>query len=135
MRALLPLAGLAVALVLPSATWAEDPKSTTDIRCMVVSGGLSSSDDPELQSLGRASLFYFMGRLEGRGDVTDLNGRVVEEEAKMTGEDVKTQAKICGALFNAALQNLQSTSDAIAQHVGAGAGGTMSPTPAAPAPK
>jgi GH25 family lysozyme M1 (1,4-beta-N-acetylmuramidase) len=100
----------------PVAAHAEDPKTTTDIRCIIVGGALAQSDDPELQSLGRASLFYFMGRLEGRGDMDNIDARIVDVAAKMTSDDIKTQSQTCGAMFTAATQGLQQLSDAFKQH-------------------
>jgi hypothetical protein len=132
--ALIPLGALAAAtLALPPAARAEDPKSTTDIRCIVVSGTLASSDDPELQSLGRANLFYFMGRLEGRGDTDNLPARIADAESKMTADDMKAQAGVCNGIFTAAMQSLQAVNDAIQQRAG-GTAATPGATPPAGAP-
>ena len=112
---------LAVALglgALPAAAQAEDPKTTLDIRCVIVGGALAQSDDPDLQSLGRASLFYFVGRLEGRGDTDNLDARIVDAAGKMTGDDLKSQSQTCGAMFTAATQTLQDLSKAFQQHFG-----------------
>jgi hypothetical protein len=126
---------LAVAALAPAAAHAEDPKTTADIRCVIVGGALAQSDDPDLQSLGRASLFYFTGRLEGRGDTDNLDARIVDAAAKMTADDIKTQSKICGAMFTAATQGLQQLADAFKQRYGAppAAGGAGAPPAAAPA--
>ena len=52
----------AVPLAAPAAP-ADDATTTTDLRCLFVSGALSQSDDPELKNIGALSLFYFWGRL------------------------------------------------------------------------
>ncbi len=104
-----------------------DP-TLTDMRCIVVAGALLGSDDQQMKSLGRASLFYYLGRLQGRGDVADMDARIVDQAAKMTEDDIKTQSKSCAAMFTAAAQALQDLSNAFQKHFG-GAGG------AAPAPK
>ena len=112
---------LAVALglgVLPAAAQAEDPKTTQDIRCVIVGGALAQSSDPDLQSLGRASLFYFMGRIQGRGDTENLDARIVEIASKMTSDDLKAQSQTCGAMFTAATQNLQDLSNSFKEHFG-----------------
>jgi hypothetical protein len=83
------------------------PPSVTDVRCMVVSGVLAQSDDPGVQSLGRAGLFYFSGRLEGRGDGDNLAPRVADAYAKMTADDVKAEIPTCSAMFTAVTQTLQ----------------------------
>jgi hypothetical protein len=126
--ALLIAAALAGAALAPAPTlaWADDPKSDTDIRCVVVGGALTQSTDPQLASLGRASLFYFLGRLEGRGAADNLDARVVEAVGKMSADDVKTQWQVCGPMFMAATQSLQALGNAAQQHFG--------PPPATPAP-
>ena len=112
---------LAVALglgALPAAVQAEDPKTTLDIRCVIVGGALAQSTDPDLQSLGRASLFYFLGRIQGRGDTDNLDARIVEIASKMTSDDLKAQSQTCGPMFTAATQNLQDLSNSFQQHFG-----------------
>jgi hypothetical protein len=120
MRPALILAAAAAALgaLAPAAAQAEDPKTTLDIRCVIVGGALAESTDPDMQSLGRASLFYFMGRIEGRGDTDNLDARIVDVASKMTADDLKTESQTCGAMFTAATQNLQELSNAFQQHFG-----------------
>jgi hypothetical protein len=113
-------AAVALALLTPAvAAHAEDPKTTADIRCVIVGGALAQSEDTDLQSLGRASLFYFLGRLEGRGDTDNIDARIVDVAGKMTADDIKTQSQTCGAMFTAATQSLQQLSDAFKQRYGA----------------
>jgi hypothetical protein len=123
------LIAAALACALPALARAEDPKTTTDIRCVVVGGALAQSTDANLQNLGRASLFYFLGRLEGRGDTANLGPRVVDVAGKMTADDIKTQSQTCGAVFSAAAQSLQEISNDFQQRTGAPA-----PTPPATPP-
>jgi hypothetical protein len=113
MRPALILAAAAAALgaLAPAAAQAEDPKTTLDIRCVIVGGALAQSTDPDMQSLGRASLFYFMGRIEGRGDTDNLDARIVDVASKMTADDLKTESQTCGAMFTAATQNQQHFGD------------------------
>ena len=119
MRAALILAVVAALGVLaPAAAQAEDPKTTFDIRCVIVGGALAQSSDPDLQSLGRASLFYFLGRIQGRGDTDNLDARIVDVAAKMTADDLKAQSQTCGAMFTAATQNLQDLSNSFKEHFG-----------------
>ena len=116
-RLILAAAATLVALA-PVAARAEDPKTTTDIRCVIVGAALAQSPDADLQNLGRASLFYFMGRIQGRGDIDNLDARIVDVDGKMTADDVKTQSQVCGAMFTAATQSLQDLSNAFKQHFG-----------------
>ena len=97
-----------------------DP-TLTDLRCMVVAGVLLGADDEQMRSLGRASLFYYLGRLQGRGDMDNLDARIVEVAGKMSEADVNAQSRSCGARFTAATQALQSLNDALAQHFGGAA--------------
>jgi hypothetical protein len=115
------MANTAAAAPAPSPSPAEDPKTTNDIRCVIVSASLSQSDDPDLQKLGTTSLLYFWGRLEGRGATTGVDARVVEEASKMTVGEMKDQAQTCAALVNAAGQGLQDLSAALKQRLGGGA--------------
>ena len=101
----------------------------TDLRCMVVAAALVSSDDEQMSSLGRANLFYFLGRLQGRGATGDMNTRLVDIASKMNENDIKAEAKNCGAVFTGATQALQDMSTAFAQHFG------KAPAGAAPPPK
>jgi hypothetical protein len=96
--------------------------SLTDLRCIVVAGALLQSDDDQVKSVGRASLFYYLGRLQGRGDVANLSARLVDLADKMTETDIGAQAKICAGMFTAATQSLEDISHAFEQHF-AGPGG------------
>jgi hypothetical protein len=118
MRAALILAAALALGARPAAAAPEDPKTTVDIRCVIVGGALAQSSDPDLQSLGRASLFYFLGRIQGRGDTDNLDARIVDVASKMTSDDLKAQSQTCGAMFTAATQNLQDLSNSFQQHFG-----------------
>ncbi len=106
-RAVALAGAFAAALAAGGPAQADDP-TTTDIRCVVVSDSLSRSADPDVQKLGAVSLFYFWGRLEGRGATANIAHRLTDEAARMTGDDLKAQAKICAAIFTAGTQSLQS---------------------------
>ncbi len=119
-RALLIAATLAATLAAEGAR-AEDPKTTTDIRCVIVAGSLAQSTDPDLQKIGTVSLIYFWGRLEGRDATGNIDARIVEEASKMTADDIKTQAQTCGAMVTAAGQALQDLGAAVQQRIGGAA--------------
>ena len=106
-----------------------DP-TLTDMRCIVVAGALLQTDDEQMKSVGRASLFYYLGRIEGRGGTANMDARIVDQAAKMTEDDIKNQSKTCGAMFTAAAQALQDLNKAFEQHFGApggAAGGGAAP--------
>jgi hypothetical protein len=123
-----PAAAGAPAGVAPSG----DP-TVNDQRCIVVAAALLQADDEQMKSVGRASLFYYLGRLQGRGDTANMNARIVDQAAKMTEDDIKNQSKTCGAMFTAAAQSLQDLSNAFEQHFGpppaSGAGGAGGAAP------
>jgi hypothetical protein len=106
-RTALAAAALGAGLVAAASARADDP-TTTDIRCVVVSDALSRSADADVQKLGAVGLFYFWGRLEGRGATANIAHRLTDESAKMTADDLKAQARICAAIFAAGTQALQS---------------------------
>jgi hypothetical protein len=108
----------------PAAAAPSGDPATNDMRCIVVAGALLQSDDEQMRSLGRANLFYYLGRLQGRGDVANLDARIVDQAAKMSAADIGAEAKSCGAMFTAATQALQDLSNAFAQHFRAPGGGT-----------
>ena len=114
------LAGfLAVGSTLPAMAAApEDPKTTTDLRCVVVAYALTQNPDPDLQKLGAVSLFYFWGRLEGRGAADNMAARLTEEAGKMTGDDIKAQAKTCGAIFTAGTESLRALNTTVQDQPG-----------------
>ena len=70
---------------------------TPDVRCLVVSGmGISVNTDPSLQTAGIASLFFYLGRLDGRTPKPDIEALVTAESPKMTPADVKSETARCG---------------------------------------
>jgi hypothetical protein len=111
-KALTAAALLGVLALAPAAAHADDP-SDTDLRCLVVGAALTGSTDPSVQSLGRASLLYFAGRLDGRGDGANLSARVAATDAKMTAADLQAQIPKCSALFTAVAQTLQAVGDSL----------------------
>ena len=130
-----PAIFLAAALAfgaLPGAAPAAPDNSVieTDVRCLLVSGALAQSDDPELKNIGTLSLFYFWGRLEGRGAPSDVVQRLIDDSKKLTPDDVKAQAKVCADMSKGAGQKISDISDALQKSLGAPAAAP----PAAPAP-
>ena len=113
-------AAAAFAMLAPIAAHAAEPNPSevTDIRCLVVGGALVGSSDPDVQSLGRATLFYFLGRIDGRGRAPNLTARVADVYGKMSAADIQAQIPVCSALFTAANQSLQDISGVLKDHAG-----------------
>jgi hypothetical protein len=114
------LIAMSTALIASGVAHADDP-TTTDVRCIVVAGSLSQSQDPDLQKLGNVSLLYFWGRLQGRGATTGADAKVAEAATRMTADDIKTQAQTCAAMVGAAGQALQDLGTAVQGRIGGGA--------------
>jgi|SRR6185312_2752898 len=104
--------------------------ANTDMRCIVAAGALMGSDDEQLKSAARASIFYYFGRLQGRGDTANVDDRIVELAAKMTSDDITAALKTCAAQFTAANEALQQLSEAYQKRFGASEG--AAPDGAAP---
>ena len=118
MRQALALAAACVALAagLPAAAQPTDEaRNVTDIRCVIVSGAIAQSDDPQTKQIGEASLLYFLGRLEGRGATANLVARIVDQAGKMSADDMKAQVPTCGAMVTAAGQSLEALGAALQQ--------------------
>ena len=107
-----------------------DPVIASDVRCLLVSGALAQSDDAELKNIGTLSLFYFWGRLEGRGAPSDIVQRLIDESKKLSSDDVKAQAKVCADMSKSAGQKISDISDALQKALGPAA----APPAAPPAP-
>ena len=118
----------AVPVAAPAAP--DEPATATDVRCLLVSGALAQGDDPELKNIGTLSLFYFWGRLEGRGAPSDIVQRLIEESKKLSSDDVKAQAKVCADLSKSAGQKISDISDALQKALGP----VPAPPPGSPAP-
>jgi hypothetical protein len=110
------VAAVVASLCAGGAARAADDASEVDIRCLVVGGAMAGSQDPDVQSLGRATLFYFAGRLDGRNAGANLKARVAETADKMTAADIQAQIPVCSGLFTAANQTLQDISDTLREH-------------------
>ena len=131
MRPALFLAAALALGALPAAAPAApaDTVAATDVRCLLVSGALAQSDDPELKNIGTLSLFYFWGRLEGRGAPSDIVQRLIDESKKLSSDDVKAQAKVCADMSKSAGQKISEISDALQKTLGAPAAPPAAATP------
>jgi hypothetical protein len=118
----------------PPATVAAsgEATTTTDLRCLFVSGALAQSDDPDLKNIGTLSLFYFWGRIEGRMPADEVAARLIDEARKMTPDEIKAQAQTCANLSKAASQALSDISDTLQKALGPPPAAPPAAAPAAP---
>jgi hypothetical protein len=99
--------------------------TVTDVRCVIVSVTMAQSDDPQIKSIGYASLLYFWGRLEGRGATDNVAALIVAQAQKMSADDLKTQAQTCNSLVTGAGQSIQDMSVTLQRELG----GRAAPAP------
>ena len=127
MRPALILAAALALGALPAAASAQSADiTTTDVRCVIVSGALAQSEDPQMKSIGFASLLYFWGRLEGRGAAANVAPQVIAQARTMSANDIKSQAQTCNALVTGAGQSIQELSNTLQKELG----GAAAPAPA-----
>jgi hypothetical protein len=113
-----------LALALAPARAASQPvdaATATDIRCVIIAGTMAQSDDPDMKNVGYASMLYFWGRLEGRGQTANLAARVLDEARSMTPAELKAQVPICNALVTGAGQGIQAFSNDLQKQLGGAA--------------
>jgi hypothetical protein len=121
MRPALLLAAAFALGAAPAAPGAPAPTpdaTTADIRCLFVSGALAQGSEPDLKEVGALSLFYFWGRLEGRGMPADLAQRVIGEVRKMTPDEVKAEAQRCADQSKSAAQSISDLNATLHQSLG-----------------
>jgi len=124
--ALILAAALAIGALPTLASAQTTDITTTDVRCVIVSGALAQSEDPQMKSIGFASLLYFWGRLEGRGAADNIAPKVIAQARSMSADDIKSQAQTCNALVTGAGQSIQELSNTLQKELG----GAAAPAPA-----
>lgn len=75
-----------------------DVETRKDVRCLIVVGQLSKSEDPELRDAGRVASQYFLGRIDGRAPALDLEAAIAAEGAAAVA-DQKDLFLYCGELM------------------------------------
>jgi hypothetical protein len=94
MKKLLPTA-LCGALLALAATPALADADTDDIHCFMVFAQLLTSQNPDVKTAGMVGNTYYMGRLDGRGSVTDLKAAILAELPNMTPALVSDEGARC----------------------------------------
>ena len=88
---------LVLAPLLASQAQAADDETTADLRCLVTSLSLTTSDDQTARTAGLLASLYYFGRLDGRAPNLDLENRMVAEIERMTPEEIRAEAPRCGS--------------------------------------
>ena len=71
---------------------AEDAATIADVRCVVV--GMKMASSPQ-QTQGIVLTWYYIGRLEGRVPVLNLENLLIAEIDRMTGADLTAEGRRC----------------------------------------
>ena len=102
--------GLAAAIALAGAALpaaAQDDAAGKDLRCMIITMSLMSSNDPTQQQQGLMGTLYYVGRLDGRTPDLDLEARLRGEVAQLTPQVMAAEAQRCSAQLIARGKALQ----------------------------
>ncbi len=75
-----------------------DEETRKDVRCLIIVGQLSKSEDPQVRDAGRIAGQYFLGRIDGRAPALDLESAVAAEVAAAIA-DQKALFPYCGDLM------------------------------------
>jgi hypothetical protein len=95
---------LAAALLVAWGIWATGVQAddTSDaVKCLAVGLSMSSSDDPNDQTLGMLSTMYWMGRVDGLTPRPDLEKLMQAGAFDMKPEEQKAEAARCHAALTA----------------------------------
>ena len=76
---------------------AQDVETVSDVRCVVIGMRLAGMADASQQSAGLMLSLYYIGRLDGRVPMLNLEDLMIKELSKMTSSDYNSEAKRCGA--------------------------------------
>jgi len=83
------------------ATGAQADDASDAVKCLAVGLSMSSSDDPNDQTLGMLSTMYWMGRVDGLTPRPDLEKQMQAGAFDMKPEDQKVEAARCQAALTA----------------------------------
>lgn len=87
--------------LLATAATAQSDETTNDIRCLVVGLNLAQSQNAAARGASVLMAIYYMGRLEGRDPMLELDARITDEVLKMSTLDVQSEARRCGGELKA----------------------------------
>jgi hypothetical protein len=102
---------------LSSQARAADDLTRDDLRCAIVALSIAGSGK-EAQTVGMMSMFYYLGRLDGRTPDLDLENRLIDEIAVMKPADLKAAAQRCGAFLVVRGQKLQEVGKRLQERAG-----------------
>jgi hypothetical protein len=74
---------------------------TFDVRCMIVLGQLSQSDDPTMRAAASTASQYYFGRIDGRVADAELEAAIWRETRGMREEEQAPLVQACAAHMQA----------------------------------
>ena|SRR5579859_5981045 len=76
------------------------PDTISDVRCLVAASvSIGMTNDLDLQESFRNSIFYYLGRLDGRASELDIQQLSRTELKKMSPKDIAVEDMRCGKEF------------------------------------
>jgi hypothetical protein len=78
-----------------------DAAITADVRCLLMGFFVAQDPDPKTKSYGQSAALFYWGRLQGRGAIDGLQGRIVQQAGWATPDAIADAAQTCGAEMKA----------------------------------
>ena len=108
--------GLGAAAAMMSCGAARADETSDDVRCLVIFMQMSNAQAQAAQTGGLIGSFYYMGKLDGRAQGTDLEKLILDETTQMTEASFKADAKRCGDDMTRRGQAAADLGKALKQH-------------------
>ena len=85
-----------------------DAAITADVRCLLMGFILAQDADAKTKSYGQTAALFYWGRLQGRGAIDGLQGRIVQQASWANSGGVAEAAQTCGAEMKAAGDDMKA---------------------------
>ena len=87
-----------------------------DVKCLVSTMTLSSSDDEHVKSVANMGASYYLGRLDARAISTaDLEDRMVIVLSQMTPDQLRTELDACAKTLEDTAGNLKTVGEEVSR--------------------
>lgn len=105
--ALIALVALASAVTATPSFAAAQDTSRSDIRCVMVLSLVGR--DPKQNAAALQGIYYYLGRLDARGQMANLEGLMKAEGHEIKKEEVQSELNRCGQQLQQSATTLQDT--------------------------
>jgi hypothetical protein len=92
-------AALVLALAAAAPARAEAPETTSDLKCLVFSMGMSGNSDATKSAVGAMATLYFLGRLDGREPALNLEKRLADPDLQLKPSEAARIGMTCGGML------------------------------------